>query len=236
MTRRTIGLLVTLTLGLLVAPLAAAAPPPGKVPRIGVLRGGGQSPPASSHAGFLRRLHELGYVEGQNLLMEWRCAELNDERARRFARELVQLDVDVIVADNRLAALSAKAATTTIPIVFIAGGDPVPELVPSLARPGGNLTGVTNLTGWDFFAKHLELLMAASPGITRVALLLSAGDAYRAERITPVEKAARAVGIHLHPSYGASTYAHSHGASGYHGSSSADCGPGVSGDCGGTPI
>jgi ABC-type uncharacterized transport system substrate-binding protein len=199
MTRRTIGLLDTLTLGLLVAPLAAAAPPLGKVPRIGVLRGGGQSPPACSHAGFLRRLHELGYVEGQNLLIEWRCAELNDERAHRFARDLVQLEVDVIVADNRLAALATKAATTTIPIVFIAGSDPVPELVPSLARPGGNLTGVTNLTGWDFFAKHLELLMAASPGITRVALLLSAGDAYSAERITPVERAARAVGVHLHP-------------------------------------
>jgi putative ABC transport system substrate-binding protein len=147
----------------------------------------------------LRRLRELGYVEGQNILIELRCAELNDERARQFARELVQLGVDVIVADTRMAALHTKAATTTIPIVFIAGGDPVPELVPSLARPGGNVTGVSNLPDWDFFAKHLELLKTAVPGVTRVALLLSTGDAYNAERITPVERAARAVGVHLHP-------------------------------------
>jgi putative ABC transport system substrate-binding protein len=137
-------------------------------------------------------------VEGQNVLIEWRCAAFNDERARQFAGELVQLGVDVIVADTRMAALPTKAATT-IPIVFIAGGDPVPELVPSLARQGGNVTGVANITGWEFFAKHLELLMAAVPGVTRVALLLSAGDAYNAERITPVERAARAVGVHLHP-------------------------------------
>jgi putative ABC transport system substrate-binding protein len=190
---------VTLALTILAVPLAAAAQLPGKVPRIGVLRGGGQSPPSCSHSDFLRRLHELGYVEGQNLLIEWRCAELNDERARQFAGELVQLGVDVIVADNRLAALSTKAATTTIPIVFIAGDDPVPELVSSLARPGGNVTGVSNLTGWDFFAKHLELLQTAVPGVTCVALLLSAGDTYNAVRMTSVEKAARAVGVHLHP-------------------------------------
>jgi putative ABC transport system substrate-binding protein len=123
---------------------------------------------------------------------------LNAERARQFARELVQLGVDIIVANTRMAALATKAATTTIPIVFIAGGDPVPELVPSLAQPGGNVTGVSNLPDWDFFAKHLELLKTAVPGVTRMALLLSAGDTYNTERLTPVERAARAVGVHLH--------------------------------------
>jgi putative ABC transport system substrate-binding protein len=205
MTRRTLGLLVTFVLGLLVAPLAAPVQPAGKVPRIGFLISSGQPPPSCGHlragspsANFVRRLHELGYVEGQTIRMEWRCAELNAERAHQFAGELVQLGVDVIVANGHLAALAAKTATTTIPIVFFAGGDPVPELVPSLARPGGNVTGVSYLPGWDFFATHLERLMAAVPGVTRVALLLSAGNAYNAVRITPVERVARALGVHLH--------------------------------------
>jgi putative tryptophan/tyrosine transport system substrate-binding protein len=148
---------------------------------------------------FLRALRELGYVEGQNIRIEWRCAELNDERARQFAGELVQLRVDVIVAKTRIAALSTKAATTTIPIVFIIGGDPVPELVPSLARPGGNLAGVTNITSYEFFAKHLELPMGVVPGLSRVALLLSAEDVYNPVRVTPVERAAQAMGVYLHP-------------------------------------
>src|SRR5215510_7896323 len=181
MTRRLIGLLVTLALGLLGAPLAAEAQPPEKVPRIGYLHGVGERLSCSAPL-FLRALRELGYVEGQNIRIAWRCAELNDEWARQFARELVQLGVDVLVANTRLAALATKAATTTIPIIFIIGGDPVPELVPSLARPGGNLTGVTNITSDAFFAKHLELLLAVVPGLTRVALLLAAADVYNTVR------------------------------------------------------
>jgi putative ABC transport system substrate-binding protein len=195
----TVAWTVSLALAILAVPLAAAAQPPVKVPRIGFLTVGGRPPPSCSNPAFLRELRELGYMEGQNIIIAWRCAGLNDERARQFAGELVQLGVDVIVANSRLAALPTKAATTTIPIVFIAGGDPVPELVPGLARPGGNVTGVTNITGWEFFTKHLELLMEAAPGVTRVALLLSAGDPYNAVRMTPVERAALAVGVHLHP-------------------------------------
>jgi putative tryptophan/tyrosine transport system substrate-binding protein len=98
-----------------------------------------------------------------------------------------------------MATRAAKTATTTIPIVFMAGGDPIAlGYVASLARPGGNVTGVSYLPGWDFFATHLERLMAAVPGVTRVALPLSAGDAYNAVRITPVERTARAMGVHLH--------------------------------------
>jgi hypothetical protein len=117
---------------------------------------------------------------------------------RQFAVELVQLQVDIIVSDFRAATLAAKTATSTIPIVFVGGGDPVPEFVPNLAQPGGNVTGVGNLAGWEFFAKHLELLMEAVPGVTRVALLLVARDPFNAERTQPMEMAARARGIQLH--------------------------------------
>jgi len=194
----TMALLITLALGLLVTPLAAEAQPAGKMPRIGFLRDGG-SHLSCSHTNFLRALHELGYVEGRNISIEWRCAEGKDERARQFAGELVQLGVDLIVCSSRVGSLAAKAATSTLPIIFFAGGDPVPALVASLARPGANVTGATNIVGWEFFAKHLQLLMEAVPGVTRVALLLSAGDPFNAERMTPVETAARAVGVHLHP-------------------------------------
>jgi putative ABC transport system substrate-binding protein len=147
----------------------------------------------------LHGLRELGYVEGQNIVIEWRCAELNEEQTRQFAHDLIQLGVDVLVSANRVGTLAAKAATTTIPIVFVSGGDPVPEFVPSLAQPGGNVTGVTNLPGSDFFAKHLDLLMTAAPGITRVALLLRAGGPFHTDMITPVERATRAMGVSLHP-------------------------------------
>jgi putative ABC transport system substrate-binding protein len=146
----------------------------------------------------LRALQELGYVEGQNIIIAWQCAEGRADLAHQFAHELVQLGVDVVVSDTRAGTLALKDATSTIPIVFQGGGDPVPAFVPNLVRPGGNVTGVANLTGWDFSAKHLELLMEAVPGITRVALLLVAGEPFNADRTTPVETAARAVGVQLH--------------------------------------
>jgi putative ABC transport system substrate-binding protein len=186
-----------LALAILSAPLAAAAQPPGKVPRIGVLEYA--HPPSCISPSFLSALHELGYVEGQNIRLEGRCAEGRADLARQFADELVQLPVDIIVSHFRAATLAAKAATRTIPILFVGNGYPVPELVPSLARPGGNVTGVTNIPGWEFFAKQLDLLMMAVPGLPRVALLLAAGDPFNADHTTPVETAARAVGVHLHP-------------------------------------
>jgi putative ABC transport system substrate-binding protein len=190
-------LLLTLALGLLMVPLAADAQPAGKMPRIGFLHTVGQRLPCNNPS-FLQGLQELGYVEGRTILIEWRCAEGKTDWAHQFARELVQLEVDVIVTTGRAATLAAKHATSTVPIICLCGGDPVPELVPSLARPGGNLTGVANIAGWEFFAKHLQLLMEAIPGLTRVALLLSAGDPFNADRIQPVETAAQAAGVHLH--------------------------------------
>jgi putative ABC transport system substrate-binding protein len=140
----------------------------------------------------------LGYVEGQNIMIAWRCPEGKTEQVQQFAHELVQLRVDVLVSDGRAGTLALKAATTTLPIVFEGGGDPVPEIVPNLARPGGNVTGVANIVGKEFYAKHLQLLMEAVPRVTRVALLLMAGDPFNADKTTPVETAARAVGVQLH--------------------------------------
>jgi putative ABC transport system substrate-binding protein len=180
------------------APLAAEAQPPAKVPRIGFLATSG-SRQSCRNLNFLHGLHELGYVEGQTIIIEWRCAEGQTELARQFAGELVQLGVDVIVAGGRAASLAAKHGTSTIPIIFVGIGDPVPELVPSLARPGGNVTGVTNIPDAAFFAKHLDLLREAVPDLTRVALLLVARDPFNADRIQPVEAAARGAGIDLRP-------------------------------------
>ena len=140
MKRRTIGLIVTLALCL--ALLAADAQPPKKVPRIGYLAPAPRSASGGIDA-FREGLRELGYVEGQNIAIESRFTEGRDERARDLATELVQLGVDVIVAASTAHALAAKHAMSTIPIVFVGVGDPVARgLVTSIARPGGNLTGV----------------------------------------------------------------------------------------------
>jgi putative ABC transport system substrate-binding protein len=196
---RTVGGIVTLILSLLVVPLAVEAQPlAGKVPRLGFLSTAGSPPPPCSPPDVLPALHELGYVEGQTISIAWRCAEGQADRIRQFAGELVQLGVDVLVSDGRAGTLALKAATKTIPIVFRSNGDPVPEIVPNLAHPGGNVTGVTNIAGQAFFAKPLELLLEAVPRVTRVALLLVAGDPFNADRTTPVETAARAVGVQVH--------------------------------------
>ena len=132
-------------------------------------------------------------------LSEETRAEGRTDGARQFAGELVQLGVDVIVSNGLAGSLAAKAATSTMPIIFVGVGDPVVGgFVPNLAQPGGNVTGVTNIPDYACFAKHLALLVEAMPGVTRVALLLYALDPFRAGKIPPVETAARALGIHLH--------------------------------------
>jgi ABC-type uncharacterized transport system substrate-binding protein len=142
MKRRTIGFIVTLALCL--APLAADAQLPKQVPRIGYLAPAPRSASGGIDA-FREGLRELGYEEGQTMAIESRFTEGRDERARDLATELVQLGVDVLVAVNTAQALAAKQATSTIPIVFVGVGDPVARgLVASIARPGGNLTGVAD--------------------------------------------------------------------------------------------
>jgi putative tryptophan/tyrosine transport system substrate-binding protein len=173
MTRRTIGLLVTLALAILVAPLAAAAQPRGHIPRVGVLS------PATSEAisdlglgleAFRQGLRDLGYVEGQNILIDWRSDEGSDKRARDLAADLVRLKVDVLVAFGGPAARGAKKAASTIPIVMSVGDALEQGLVPSLARPGGNLTGISSMAV-ELSQQRLELLRELFPQLVRVAVL-----------------------------------------------------------------
>jgi putative tryptophan/tyrosine transport system substrate-binding protein len=161
-----------LTLGLPIAPLAAAAPP-AKVPQIGVLSSITRPPVPDwkQHSAFLQGLGELGWVQGQTLAIEWRWAERSDTRLREFAAELVQLRVDVLVAWDSGAIAAAKEATDTIPIVMTVTGDPVRGgFVESLARPGRNITGLTKISP-QLAGKRLELLIEAVRGVTQVAIL-----------------------------------------------------------------
>ena len=150
---------------------------------------------------FLRTLRELGYVEGRNLIVEYRDAKGKTDRFPGLAAELAALKVDIIVsAGGTVAALAAKHATTTIPIVFTAVGEPASEgLVTTLSRPGGNVTGFS-VAMWDVVGKSLELLKQAVPSVTRVAFLLKP-DAMpapvRKQRLEAAEEAARALKIRL---------------------------------------
>ena len=196
----TVGLVVTLVL-LLGAPLAAHAQQPAQVPRIGFLLPSLVSPCRNDL--FVQELRELGYVEGQNILIEWRCAEdATPARVRELAIELVQLPVDVFVGVASAGPLAAMQVTRTIPIVFMSVNDPVASgLVATLARPGGNVTGVTNQVSLEFRTKRLQLLVEAVPGVTRVAVLLH-GTFIRAMPVSArvqhlLEETARSLGVHL---------------------------------------
>jgi putative tryptophan/tyrosine transport system substrate-binding protein len=171
MTRGTLGLLVPLALGLLVAPLGAEAPA-GKAYRIGWLYFGVAS--GDMLGGFRPGLRELGYVEGQNLTLEQRNAGGHYERLTDGAADLVRLPVDVLVAAGVATTRPAQQATRTIPIVIMTSTDPVQAgLVASWARPGGNITGVSSLQV-ALLGKRLELLKEAVPGISRIAALWNA--------------------------------------------------------------
>ena len=159
----------------LLAPLYALSQAVGKVHRIGLLAANPTSDPAivRLHQGLLQRLRELGYKEGNNLLVERRSAEGQPEQFPRLAAELVALKVDVIVAGTDLAALAARKQTDSIPIVFVAAGDPVGiGLVKNLARPGGNVTGFASFTD-VVISKQLELLADVVPNLRRVGVLHS---------------------------------------------------------------
>ena len=167
----TLTLIVTLTLGTLAAPLTAAAQQATKVPRIGVLHVG--APTAVSHfvEAFKQGLREHGYVEGQNIVVERRFGEARAERISEVAAELVRLKLNVIVTSTDLGVAAVKQQTQTIPIVMANSTDPVGTgFVTSLARPGGNVTGLTNISP-ELSAKRLELLKEAVPGLSRVAIM-----------------------------------------------------------------
>ena len=195
----TVWCIVTLTLSLLAAPLAADAQQAGKVPRIGFL--GVTSPSDRPHHvdAFRQRLRELGWVEGQNIVIDYRYAEGRVDRLPDLVAELVRLKVDLIVASaGTQAATAAKNATETIPIVMIYVRDPVGNgLIASLARPGGNVTGVSGSAGLELFAKQLELLKETVPKIRRVAILSNPDNAYHQLAIREVNVAARSLGVQL---------------------------------------
>jgi putative tryptophan/tyrosine transport system substrate-binding protein len=189
----------TLAGGLLVAPRASEAQQAAKAPRIGYLAGSLAASPHLREA-FLQGLRDLGYVEGRNVVIEYRDAEGKPERLPALAAELVALKVDVIVVADTPSALAAKQATKTIPIVFTSAGDPVGSgLVTSLARPGGNVTGLS-LLGPELVGKRLEQLKQAVPGVSRVAVLSQPGAfGKRTEKdmLKGAEVAARALGVQL---------------------------------------
>jgi len=194
-----LAFVITLLVSRLFSPVAAEAQEAAKVARIGYL---GANLAAGLHLqeAFLQGMRDLGYVEGRNLVIEYRDAEGKLERLPALAAELVALKVDVIFAPSTVAAPIAKQSTKTLPIVFALVADPVGSgLVTSLARPGGNVTGLTVLAT-EIVGKRLELLKQTVPGVSRVAVLWQPGSAdERAQRdqLKEAEVAARALGVRL---------------------------------------
>jgi len=180
---------------LLIAPRGVGAQQPAKIPRIGFLSGTSPSAAAPWLDGFRQGLREHGYVEGQNIVIEYRWAEGRQERQPALAAELARFKVDVLVAANSSAALAAKHATTTIPIVMLVVSDPVRlGLVASLARPGGNITGLTSISD-ELWVKQLELLKEAVPKASRVAVLWNPANPGHGPALKGIEAAARSLGM-----------------------------------------
>jgi putative ABC transport system substrate-binding protein len=177
-------------------PAGSAGQQPAKSPRIGILAWASAPVISNRVEAFRRRLRELGYVEGKNIAIEYRYAEGKRERLPELAAELVRLKVDVIVTGGSAPASAAKKATATIPIVFSTGNDPVGDkLVSSLARPGGNITGLSIMAP-DLDGKRLELLKEAFRNVARVAFLLPGGGK---EILIKMEAAAKALQLKLLP-------------------------------------
>ncbi len=195
-----VSVVALLAVILLATPLAAEAQAPARVPRVGFLA------PLSFATdtrldSFLQGLRELGYVDGQTIAIEFRSAEGKPERLPALAAELVRLKVDVIVATAQASTEAAKKATGTIPIVFTVVGDPVGVgLVASLARPGGNITGLASVAP-EVVGKQLQLLKEVAPKISRVAILQNPNNPGHPVVLRQAETAARALGMQLQVLY-----------------------------------
>ena len=184
--------------GALLAPLAAKAQQAGKVFRIGYLSAPTRESVEGILQAFLRALRNLGWIEGHNVIIEYRWADGHLERLPGLAEDLVRRNVDVIVAPAASAALAAKRATSTIPIVMIFPNDPVGEgLVSSLRRPGGNVTGTTNIAISDMLGKRLQILREAVPTATRVAMVYDPTDQTSVPPQKSFEAVGRSLGIQL---------------------------------------
>jgi putative ABC transport system substrate-binding protein len=190
-------LLIALDASALTAPLRAFAQGQAKVWRVGFLSAYSRQTPSQSGRieAFLQEMRKLGYVDGKNLVIEWRFADENYERLGSMAAELVRLNVDVIVAGPSPAIRAAQRATATIPIVMASTGDPVGSgFVASLARPGGNITGSSNETD-DISEKYLELLMTVVPKLSRVAMLGNPDSSTYGNVVKIVRAAAQRAGV-----------------------------------------
>ena len=194
---RLIGLAVILTLGFALEPLAAEGQQAGKVYRVGVLERIPLARNAADFDAFRQGLQELGYVEGKSLVIEYRSADGRSERFADLATELVSLKVDLILTRGTPAALAAKKATLTIPVVMAASGDPVGSgIVSSLGRPGGNVTGLSSVVA-DLMGKRLELLREVVPRVSRIAAILNTSNPAVALEWKELAIAAQRLDVHL---------------------------------------
>jgi putative ABC transport system substrate-binding protein len=191
-----VGCIVTLTLSFLAAPLQVDAQPSARVATIGYLSIAGGAPLAES---FRQGLQELGYIDGKTIAIVYRSAEGKPERLPALAAELVQLPVDLIFAQSGQVAEVVRDTTTTIPIVMVSGADPVAiGLVASLARPGGNITGLSLMSA-ELAGKRLQLLKEASGRLGRVAVLWNARDAVMTNIFSEIQTAAPTLGMTVQP-------------------------------------
>jgi ABC-type uncharacterized transport system substrate-binding protein len=188
---------ITLLGGAAAWPFAARAQQAGKLPTIGYM--GANTPSAESQriAAFVQRLREFGWIEGRTMAIEVRWAEGRAERFAEIAAEFVRLKVDVVVTAGTVAVVTAKQATSVIPIVFAVAGDPLGTgLVASLARPGGNVTGLS-LQATDLAGKRLELLREVVPGLGRVAILANAGSPIGVLEMREAQATGRTLGLEV---------------------------------------
>jgi len=193
--------IIGLALGavLLALSLPAEAQQPKSVPRIGYLSVLSPSSDSARIEAFRQGLRELGYVEGQSVALEYRFAQGKAERLPAMAVELVRLKVDVIVTESTAAAVAAKQATQTIPIVMALGGDPVKAgLVAGLAQPGGNVTGLT-LQAPELSGKRLQVLKDTVPKTDLVAVIYNAANPHAGDNLGETRAAARSLGLRIHP-------------------------------------
>ena len=189
------ALALAFVLASVTAPLAVDAQQQEKLYRIGMLERTSTAINAANLDGFRRGLQELGYVEGKKLVIEYRSADGRDERFPDLAAELVRLKVDLILTRGTPAALAAKNATGTIPVVMTGIGDPVGQgVVASLARPGGNITGLSATTT-EIYAKRVELLKELVPGAKRIVALFNMSNPSIPPQWKEVERGARSLGI-----------------------------------------
>jgi putative tryptophan/tyrosine transport system substrate-binding protein len=183
---------------LLAVPVITGAQQATKLRRIGYLSAPTRASVEQGLQAFLQALHDLGWIEGQNLVIEYRWADGQIERLPSLAAELVAQKVDLIVAPAGTAALAAKKATSSIPVVMIFPADPVGlGLVASMRRPGGNVTGTTSTPSPEIFGKQLQLLKEAVPRATRVAILVNPVDLAFGSQLREVETAAQSIGIRI---------------------------------------